>query len=170
MVTGGPIRLAWLVIQQTSLSCTLIQPLVRWHIFLGFLGISPFPSSSLLVRASDCPRVLCPPLTPAQSWQPALALVPDVAPAVLTGAEAHDTEAKHILGHFCIVVQEAKTQHYSKRHWLLTLYLDGRVLQFVQGYIGSAKLLLYPGILIFIFKLVLFERLPSTQIFFPSLV
>ena len=161
MVTGRTNRPHFLVL-------CLIQPPVRWHVFLGFLGISAFPSSSLLVRASDGPWASCPPLTLAQSWQPALALVPNEAPTVLTGAEAHDTEAKHILEHFCVVVQEAKAQHCSKRHWLLTFYLDGRVLWFTQGYIWSAKLLLYSGILIFIFKLVLFERLPSTQIFFPK--
>lgn len=49
-----------------------------------------------------------------------------------TGAKAHSTEAKHNLENVCIVAHEDKAQNYSKRHWLLTFYLDERVPWFIQ--------------------------------------
>lgn len=67
------------------------------------------------------------------------ALVPDLAPAVPTGAKAHGTEAKQIPEHFCIVAQKVKSQNYSKRPWLLTFYSNGRILPFVQCYIRSSQ-------------------------------
>lgn len=72
-----------------------------------------------------------------------LALVSDVAPTVPIGAKAYDTEAKHILEYFCIVAQEGKAQSYSKRHWLLTFYSDGRILICTMLYLIGQSAPLY---------------------------
>lgn len=50
-----------------------------------------------------------------------LTLVLDVAPTGLTGAKAHDTEAKHILEYFCIIAQEGKAQSYSKKTLVINI-------------------------------------------------